>query len=356
MKNINQSVLYKEKKISLLKKFRKWIYYLFRIKDKPVVKIYNGYGNNNKIVVMGHAVKISPMSRKKYRSNWITNTFAILRLFMVKTYSGASLILKWDNMEYRTLSEKDGFFIFDISPTLSPAFGWHRISVQYEHITYKEKVVIGYGSVYIPFPAQHGFISDIDDTFLISHTAKMRRRLYVLFTKNARTRKTFDGVIHHYQALAAFNQQGKNANPFFYVSSSEWNLYDFIDEFARFNQLPRGVFLLNQLKQLKDFYKSGQNNHSTKFMRIVRVLEAYPHLKFVLLGDDSQQDPNIYSSVVKHFPEKIIAVYIRQVHKSNYEKVSAIADSIREAGVHCCYFKQSAEAMIHSRKIDLAAP
>ena len=121
-----------------------------------------------------------------------------------------------------------------------------------------------------------------------------------------------------------------------------------------FNGLPKGVFLLGQMKKLKDFWKSGQNNHATKFMRIVRIIEAYPDLNFVLLGDDSQQDPNIYSSIVKHFPHKIIAVYIRRVRKANYENVKTIVDEMKTHGVACCYFEHSAEAMIHSKSIGLA--
>jgi phosphatidate phosphatase APP1 len=124
-------------------------------------------------------------------------------------------------------------------------------------------------------------------------------------------------------------------------------------EFTAFNKLPKGVFLLGQMKKLKDFWKSGQNNHSTKFMRIVRIIEAYPSQKFVLLGDDSQQDPIIYKSITEHFPEKILAVYLRKVRGSNFNTVTAITEEIKSKGVECCYFKHSSEAVIHSKRIGL---
>ena len=67
-------------------------------------------------------------------------------------------------------------------------------------------------------------------------------------------------------------------------------------------------------------------------MRIVRILHAYPHQTFVLLGDDSQMDPDIYSSVIDHFPGLIKSVYLRHVHKTNRERVQQIVDKImREA-------------------------
>lgn len=344
---------HKEKNISLLNRLKSSIYFLFRLNRNPVVKIYNSYGNHHKITVFGHVLKVSPMPRKTYRHNWVTNTFSILRLFMVKVFPCTTVSLEWQSKTYTTHTENDGFFIFEIMGDDLIESGCHSVMVRLTDPKYISQNIRGHGSLYIPFPSQHGFISDIDDTFLVSHSEKMRRRLYALFTKNARTRKTFEGVISHYQAFASMNQEGKNANPFFYVSSSEWNLYDFVVEFARFNGLPKGVFLLGQIKKLKDFWRSGTNNHGTKFMRIVRIVEAYPHLNFVLLGDDSQQDPNIYNAIVKYFPEKIIAVYIRRIRKTNYENVKNIITEMQSHGVSCCYFEHSAEARIHSKSIGL---
>ena len=80
-------------------------------------------------------------------------------------------------------------------------------------------------------------------------------------------------------------------------------------------------------------------------MRIVRIIEAYPHLRFVLFGDDSQEDPHIYSALVDHFAGKIFAVYIRRVHKSKYVRVQEVADKIISRQVHCCYFLHSEEAI-----------
>jgi phosphatidate phosphatase APP1 len=351
----NNNSIYKEKKFSLLKKIKRKLFFLFRLDNHPVIKVYNGFGNAEKIIVLGHVLKLSPYPRKKYRQNWITNTFSILRLFMVVPFPKAKISIEWKGSIHYTEAEDDGFFRFELYPEKVPEAGWQRIAVHLKEDKYRRKNIRGYGNIFIPFASSHALISDIDDTFLISHSSRMRRRLYVLFTKNARTRKPFEGVVNHYKLLACGNVSGKNANPFFYVSSSEWNLYDFIAEFSRRNELPKGVFLLSQLKRISEFWKSGQNKHGGKFTRIVRVVNAYPHLKFVLLGDDSQKDPEIYTSIVAHFPGKILAVYIRAVHPANFEKVQVQIKGMEEKGVSCCYFKHSAEAILHSKKIGLIA-
>jgi phosphatidate phosphatase APP1 len=124
-------------------------------------------------------------------------------------------------------------------------------------------------------------------------------------------------------------------------------------DFSHKNNLPGGIYLLSQMKRFNQVWKTGQNKHATKFMRIARILESYPKQQFVLLGDDSQMDPDIYASIVEHFPTRIRSVYLRHVYKSNVEKVKGIIARIERAGVSCCYFEHSADAIIHSRKNDL---
>jgi len=349
----NKKNIHKGKKISLLKKIKQKIFFVLRLNHHPVIKVYNGFGNSEKIIVLGHVLKLSPYPRITYRKNWITNVFSILRLFMVIPFSNAKIAIEWDGEIYRTMAEEDGFFRVEILPKKPAKEGWQPVSVSLEEERYLGRHIKANGSVYIPFPSQNGFISDIDDTFLISYSARLRRRLYTLFTKNAHTRKPFKGVVNHYELLAASGQTKNNKNPFFYVSGSEWNLYDFIVEFSEKNYLPKGVFLLSQLKNIKGIWSSGQKNLRTKFIRIVRIVEAYPHLQFILLGDDSQKDPEIYLSLVSHFPHKIIAVYIRKIHEKNNEKVKLIIDEMESKGVACCYFIHSAEAVLHSKKIGL---
>jgi phosphatidate phosphatase APP1 len=142
-------------------------------------------------------------------------------------------------------------------------------------------------------------------------------------------------------------------NPFFYVSSSEWNLYEYILEFTIENKIPQGVFLLNQLKEFTRLLKTGQNNHHTKFTRIARIIENYPLQKFILLGDSSQQDPYIYEAIASHFPNRIHAIYIRDIHGPNRKKVMDVLDRIESYGISCCFFKHSTEAIAHSQKIGL---
>lgn len=341
-------------KLTFWQKVRQKILLAFRLTEQPVVKVYHGYGNNKKVTVFGHVFQFSPIPRKHYSKNFLTNTFALLRLFIVRPYRSAHLKLQWNNKWMYSQSEKDGFFRFELELEFPLSPGWHDVHVVLLGSKKENNSkAIGKGVFYIPHQNQYAFISDIDDTFLISHSSRLRKRLYVLLTENAHSRQPFEGVVKHYQLLARAGAPHAESNPFFFVSSSEWNLYDYIREFAIKQQLPQGVYLLNQLKLFSQIWKTGQNNHSTKFMRIVRILEVYPEQKFILLGDDTQEDPTIYASIVSHFPKKILAVYLRKVRKKTKPTVLPAIEQMKEAGVMCCYFAHSEEAISHSISIGL---
>ena len=325
-----------------------------RLTDSTIIKVYHGYGHTEQLTIYGHVLKFGPLPRRHFSKSAITNTLALLRLFMVKPYPKATVQMEWEGEKFIAETDADGFFRFEWKDKPPLPQGWQDVTVSMLNKN-GDIIAQGKGSTYIPYPTQYGFISDIDDTFLISHSSNLRKRLFVLFTENAHSRKPFEGVVKHYQLLAKGNTTPDAPNPFFYVSSSEWNLYDYILEFATVNEMPRGIFLLNVLKKFDKIFKTGANNHQTKFTRIARILEAYPKQRFVLLGDSSQHDPYIYASVVEHFPKQIHAVYIRDIYKANKQKVADVLQKIESSGVSCCFFEHSADAILHSIKIGLIA-
>ncbi|MFD2573273.1 App1 family protein [Spirosoma soli] len=325
-----------------------------RLTDQPVVKIYRGFGNDKFLTIHGTVFRRSALPRKKYRDNLLINLFGVLRLFLVKPYTQATVRVSFGKQFVETQTDTDGYFRFDVplQEPLQP--GWYTVQAELMNAT-SAVLTSAEGQVLVPHPTQFICVSDIDDTFLISHSATILKRLQVLMTQNAHSRQPFEGVVEHYRLLAEADTGPMASNPFFYVSSSEWNLYDYILTFSEKNGLPNGVYLLSQLKQLSQLLKTGQNKHMTKFSRIVRIIETYPAQQFILLGDDTQEDPNIYASLVEHFPNQIHCVYIRQVHGKNQPKTRETLKRIEAVGVPCCYFAHSDEAHQHSVQIGLVA-
>jgi phosphatidate phosphatase APP1 len=173
--------------------------------------------------------------------------------------------------------------------------------------------------------------------------------------KNVNNREVFEDVVPHYQALSnAGRANTEEQNAFFYVSSSEWNLYRFITQFAEINQLPKAVLLLKDIKNsLTDLFLTGRGDHNHKFEKIKHLLEFYPNLQYTLLGDDSQHDPYLYETICKIFPVNVKAVYIRQTGHRKKEKAAAALKNLESLNVEVCYFKHSSQAIAHSKKIGL---
>ncbi|RYJ42014.1 App1 family protein [Flavobacterium beibuense] len=319
---------------------------------KPILRLYRGYANEGELIVFGHVFKPSSANNYEFEKKRFKNARSIIKMFRVKTIPNTDVYLEHNGRKIHTKALDDGYFKFCIPLQEQTGYGWtdYYVSTRYNGEEIKEK-----GTFIRPYEGNLGFISDIDDTFLISHTRNMFKKLYILLWKNINDRKIFEGVVPHYQALSTAGRNNKGEkNAFFYVSSSEWNLYKFIVKFTEIHELPRGVLLLKDIKtSLMDFFVTGRGNHGHKFDKIKHILEFYPHLQYTLLGDDSQHDPYLYENVCKIFPVTVKAVYIRQTSSHKKEKTIKVLKNIESFGIATCYFKDSHEAIEHSKSIGL---
>jgi phosphatidate phosphatase APP1 len=168
--------------------------------------------------------------------------------------------------------------------------------------------------VRVPGPgARFGILSDIDDTILETGVQRVGQMIRQTFTGSALTRTPFPGAPALYRDLAA------GVNPVFYVSSSPWNLHAFLVGFLRHRGFPMGSVMLRDLL-------GTSVGREQKFDRIREILDLHPLLQFVLIGDSGEKDPEIYADIVRAYPGRILAVYIREVRldpgDGRVEKVS----------------------------------
>lgn len=316
------------------------------------VKVYHGYGHTHNLVLYGHVFKRRARVQKQYTTRILTNIIHLLRLFFVKPIPRAKLRLYWQDEFFETATEDDGFFKFEWQSAKEIDAGWHPVRVAYIDEKGVEAAT-GEGKVYVPHSTQYVFISDIDDTVMVSYSATRFRRLRELLIKNPQTRHQFAKVADWYHQLRDSHTDAATPNPFFYVSSSEWNLYDYLLEFFRFNKLPEGIFLLNQVKRWYQLFGTGKTKHAGKLLRIARILEVFPKQQFVLIGDNSQHDPEIYTTIAAKYPQKIFAIYIRNVKPEKEMLTRQTLSVAEEAGVHTFLFTGSDEASAHGHIIGL---
>ncbi len=140
--------------------------------------------------------------------------------------------------------------------------------------------------------------------------------------------------------------------PFFFVSSSEWNLYDFLLDFCEAAGMPPAVLLLQDMKvSFGDLRQSGKGSHSHKLDKIQSIFLTYPAKKFILIGDSGQKDPDIYLAAAKEFPGQIATVYIRDVRKSRRKKLASYQSAFAAEGIEMIAFTHTEDAENHARQV-----
>jgi len=321
--------------------------------SSATIKIYNGYGHSKNLVVYGHVFKgkLAKKQRSFTKKGW-RYALALLRLFFFRPKGNMPLRLYFFDQIIETQAGSDGFFKFKWASDTHLSPGLHPLKIGAIGAN-NDIHGLTEGRVYVAHSTQYVFVSDIDDTVLISHSASLWKRLRELLSKNAERRKIFGAHVLWYRLLSTAYTTTGHTNPFFYVSSSEWNLYDYLQAIFDYNQLPTGSFLLSHFKRWYDFFKTGQTKHEDKYRRISRLLRVYPKQKFVLIGDNSQHDPLIYTALVNDYPDRIEAIYIRNIRPKKAMVTLRLLSSLSANAVYTCMFHTAEEAIAHSIAIGL---
>lgn len=324
----------------------------FAYVDYPFLLAYRGYGSSQGLTVQGHVFRGMALGGPTSKRKSLQNLIALIKMFLVKTVAEAEVGLIIDGEEHRATSDEKGFFQFVIKQHKLTA-GWHKLPLQLKTrlVEYQHTVQVN-AEVLVAEKSDFGVISDIDDTLLVSHIAKGWKKIYLLVTRNPESRKPFAGVVDFYQKLAQGTSEAEN--PFFYVSSSEWNLYPFLTAFMRFHKIPKGILLLKEIKDhWLDFFRSGYGSHRHKEVKIEKILALYPDRSFILIGDNSQHDPQIYANIAEAHPGRLAAVYIRNIHRPGAAEAERIFRESALKEIPHLLFKDSTEAAEHARELGL---
>jgi phosphatidate phosphatase APP1 len=319
---------------------------------------YRGFGTHARQYFKGRVLEKKRIGSPKEDQPWHQNLLAMYRRFASNEIPGVRVRGRFYGQVVETIADEEGFFdlVFSAGEALDASRLWHSVEVELiDRVVKKQDSVQTTGQVLVP-PRQSAFgvISDIDDTVLETHATDLWRTARITFLRNARTRMPLPGVAAFYQALHR-GTTGAMQNPLFYVSSSAWNLYDLLSDFFEINEIPAGPILLQDLGFANN--KLINPGHSHKLDKIRLILDTYPDLTFVLIGDSGQKDPEIYREAVLTFPQRVKAVYIREVpRKTRYERLQQVRRELAEHGVEMLVIRDTAEATAHAIANGLIQP
>ncbi|WP_194715103.1 App1 family protein [Noviherbaspirillum soli] len=321
----------------------------FAASDGAAIVIpYIGYGTTERLLLRGRVLKDEGfVTPEPGHSGWRNLTELYKRLGSDEV-PGARLRARFQGTELEIVTDDNGYFQAELILPQPVAAGWQQVELALldpppaaSHATASAEVLVPLAS------AKFGIISDIDDTVLWSNVTNKIRMLKMLAISNVHTRKPFKGVAAFYRALHA-GADGNEANPLFYVSSSPWHLYTPLVDFLRSQNLPLGPLMLKELG-VKSLFGAGRHQEH-KLANIERIFGTYPHLPFVLIGDSGQEDPEIYRELVLRHPQRIKAIYIRNVNPDpeRIEAIDRLAGEVRASGAQLVLVPDSEYAATHA--------
>lgn len=290
---------------------------------------YDGYLGENFLVVSGRVLhnRHVEFSQKDSKFRNFINSW---KNFITKEIGQMKVFLKFLDVEAEAITNKEGYFMFkvpiekQVEDLDHPAWLTYSVSLNPDQVKryQKQTEVEGEGRVYIyNSKCRYGLISDIDDTLLVTDVSTLFRwrMFYYSVFLNPLQRKIFsDGpkTIEHLTTLDS------NEVPVFYISNSPNNLYYYVRTILDHHAFKQGpVFLRDigrQLLRPKNFTKGN------KYKQAYDLFNAYPHKKFMLLGDAAEADIKIYSELARVFPNRVQLIAIRSL--GNKKKDLAILE------------------------------
>ena len=285
--------------------------------DGPVhIDAYHGYGNLRRVLLQGRVIRSRNIGKAGEGDSTVRNLVNTYKRIRAQPIPHARLEASIGATRASITADDEGFFRawVDLPAPADTTAAWLEMNLRLVEPPGQGDVAAK-ALARLPTPsAAFGVISDIDDTVIQSRVSNFILAVRTVMLGNARTRLPFPGVAALYQALEK-GGDGQRLNPFYYVSSSPWNIHDLIAEFMQLQAIPEGPICLRDWDVSADALTSSRlRRHKEPLIR--EIMDATDPLPFILVGDSSQKDPEIYAEIVRAYPGRVLAVYIRNVEKN----------------------------------------
>ena len=178
----------------------------------------------------------------------------------------------------------------------------------------------------------HGLVSDVDDTVMISLLPRPMVAMKNAFFTYVSSRQAVPGMSVFLSAIArkyavsgvTNTSSTKTTATTIYLSTGAWNVAPSLRRFLTRGSFPTGTPLMTDwgLSQT-GWFRSGPDHKRTQLRRLAKEL---PWVKWILVGDDGQHDPTLYTEFAIEHPENVAAIYIRTLTTAEQVLNHGIAD------------------------------
>jgi phosphatidate phosphatase APP1 len=348
------------------KALRRWLHLLARParadrgRGGIVIQPYRGFGSQEESFFMGRVFHQQRRGNLFQNNPVARDAIDLLRRLFRKGIPHAQLEVRVNEATQTVETDQRGYFqahLHHRSRGLSERI-WYPTYLNLLRPRGPNPVSGTVGKVFIPPPsARFVVISDIDDTVVFTGVARKIKMIWRIFIQNARTRTPFPGVRAFYWALH-HGVTGGELNPMLYVSRGPWSIYEMLDEFFNHHNIPIGpiLFLRDWGIALKRPFPLRAEGH--KLTLIHKMVELYRDLPFILIGDSGQHDPEIYARIVRNYPGRVLAIYIRNVGGDPLRDraIATLAREVEAADSALLLTDNTFEMAAHAESLGLIPP
>jgi len=223
------------------------------------------------------------------------------RAFVLAPAMGVPVTVRVGNHVAHSRSDRSGHVDLTFRGHGLPS-GWHEVTIGAQHADPVQASVFIVGS-----HVRHGLISDIDDTVISTSLPRAMIAAWNTFVRHEGARHVVPGMAPMYRELL----EGRPGAPIVYVSTGAWNTAPTLTRFLKSHGYPLGPLLLTDWGPTNTgWFRSGQEHKRACLDRLAR---DFPHISWLLVGDDGQHDPKIYQDFAAARPELVDAIAIRQL-------------------------------------------
>lgn len=323
-----------------------------------VICPYRGYGSRKETFLMGRVFRQPRSNAAADEGTAARDLIDLGRRFLRRGLGNAILTARFDGVEQRVATDRDGYFRVHLKLPQPPTADrlWHTIALDLVEPKHARARVDG--EVFIPPErARYVVISDIDDTVMYTGVANKTMMMWRLFVQGAESRVAFPGVAAFYRALH-HGAAGNELNPMLYVSRGPWSIYEVLDAFFDLHAIPVGpiLFLREWGLTLQRPLPRKAKDHKINLVR--NMLALYCDLPFILVGDSGQHDPELYAQVVREHPGRVVAIYIRNVTRDarRSREIEDLAKEVVDQGSSLLLASDSFTMARHAYEHGLISP
>ncbi|MCW7494893.1 App1 family protein [Leptospira levettii] len=185
--------------------------------------------------------------------------------------------------------------------------------IEFSNLSSKKNKKVSLGRIHLVEENSTCLISDIDDTLKISDVRNKKSLVQNTFVKPF---QVIEGMSEYY------NQQRSNGTKCFVnVSASPWQMFTILNDFFSKNGFPLTVYQMKDFRMKdSDFFNLFEKPEQYKFDSIDPLIKEWKKVKFILVGDTGEKDPEAYANLAMKYPEQVKQIFIRIAYDENLDK------------------------------------